>query len=151
MNPSDWISIVAICTSLVIALGGFVFNYMTNKENLKARRIDIVTENSIEAFRELVEKLNLFILERTLDEQGDKLGIRVELPHGAVDDLFHTYSKYGLYYPSTIGQDILSLANSFSRKSEFKDNNVALPKARELIDRIQKHLGVETEEKRAKK
>jgi hypothetical protein len=53
MTPSDWIAIGA----LVVAIASIVFNYLTNRENIKARRVEIVTEKSVEIFREFVVRL----------------------------------------------------------------------------------------------
>ena len=55
MASSDWIAIGA----LIVAIVSIVFNYLTNKENIKARRAEIAVENSFEAFREVIEKLHL--------------------------------------------------------------------------------------------
>jgi hypothetical protein len=135
---------------LIVAFVSVLFSYLSNRENIKARRAEIVTEKSIEAFRDLVEKLNLFVLEKSVNKQGGKLGFGIELPQKARDDLFEIYYKYGLYFPGTIRKDILSLADSFTPRSEIKDNTIAITKAQRLIDRIQKHLGIETKEKRTK-
>jgi hypothetical protein len=60
MSPSDWIAIAALGASVLISIAGFFFSYFTQKENIKARRAEIVAEKSIEVFRELVEKMNEF-------------------------------------------------------------------------------------------
>jgi len=64
MIPSDVIALGALClsgfallVSVFISILGFVFNYYNNQQNIKARRAEIVTENSLEAFRELVGRL----------------------------------------------------------------------------------------------
>ena len=70
MQPSDWIAIAALAASVIISIAGFWFNYKTNQENIKARRADIAVEKSIEAFRELIEKIyNL------LNTEGEEKGI----------------------------------------------------------------------------
>ena len=123
MSSADWIAIAAICSSLLIAVAGFLvsvvgffFNYMTNKENIKARRaeivteksIEIVTEKSIEVYRELLEyigllrinialfkrKLDTTILNHTLSRASDLQSFIVKnffyLPYAISDDLLDT-------------------------------------------------------------
>jgi len=53
MTPSDWIDL----GPLAVALASMVFIFLTNSQNIRAKRADLITEKSVDAFVEFVAKM----------------------------------------------------------------------------------------------
>ena len=153
MEPSDWIAIVALAASAIISIAGFLFNYRTNRENIRARRADLVAEKSIEAYREVVERLRKV-----------EVAVRVE---GNLDDAIELWKslvdashKYSFYFPTTISNDFSDIlyneleeilheervSDGVHDELEDADWQIVRSKLDVLLFRMQKYMGMEREE-----
>jgi len=146
MTPSDWVAIGA----LIVAAITILFNYLIHKDNIRARREDLTKEKSIEAYRDLIEKfllLKLSIIDKNL-AQAIK----------ARNECFYSVLEHRLYLPKTLHDDIGNVLRKFMKY--IKNNNddqviivepeqwrQANAELNTIIERLQKHIGVETEEK----
>ena len=119
----------------------------TNKQNIKARRADIATEKSIEAYREFVEKaIDIPLVEFAAMED-------------AIFEWTTVYQKNRLYFPKSISNDFYDVLSEWTNLIENKKNDKltedevqqiyrnCTTKLGGVIDNIQKHIGLETEEK----
>lgn len=154
-TPDNWIAFAAICASVIVSVAGFFFSFFTNRANIKARRIEIVTEKSIEAYRELVGILEWFVSgyssSEWLTEDGSKKAREM------VNECLELHTKYSVYFPRTISRDIFKVLGMWHDAITFKSKQDNLNEFVKLMHhatnetinlkrRIQKHIGVETKE-----
>jgi hypothetical protein len=146
MEPSDWIAIVA----LVVAAGSIFFNHLTNRENIKARRAEIVVEKSMEAYREIAEKIQAIRPATT----GKVLTENSQLAFDAIEDCVNTIQKYRFFLPKEISRELRHKTSTIDllirEKAVFHNASGLASQIEEiepLIESMQKHLGIETEAK----
>ena len=155
MEPSDWIALAALAASVIISIAGFWFNYKTNKENIRARRTEIVTEKSIEAYREVVEKITALVLEVGNGVNGSESARQFRKTLELFEkDAKKTVAKYILYLPGSVGSDFTAVLNSLhelvENKSSFsvedqKKFEMIINEYGNLLERVQKFIGLEGE------
>ena len=158
MTPSDWTAIGIAVTSLIISLVGFWLNYKTNQDNIKARRAEIVTEKSIEVYREFVEILNnisnilwSMVLFDESESEISKANTQQwrEKAADAMVNCLHFLDKYRIYFPTTIHGDFIKIFTRWGRVPDEADENVdklmtsISSDVKKLIERIQRHIGVD--------
>lgn len=148
MTPSDWIALGA----LAVAAASIVFGYLTNKANIKARRAEIAMEKSIEAYCEIVEKI-ITLRRATVSKlfiSKDK-----QSAYKASLDCTDAINKYRFLLPEAIGNDLSKQAAWIShfiwKETDFTDEDhkrleKEIASIEAIINRMQKHLGVETKE-----
>jgi len=163
MTPSDWIAAGA----LAVAFISILVNLLVHKDNIKARRAELVTEKSIEAYRDLVENLyrieaNIFIfrIAEGFSESKEKVDDNL-LPDAveAADECYKLIERYRVYFPSRVvdstrkvlGQWVeLAGYQSGATKEEIDKEFELLEAAKKstanLIKVIQKLIGVEVKE-----
>jgi hypothetical protein len=100
MEASDWIAIAALGASVIISIAGFWFNYKTNKENIRARRADLVTEKSIDAYREIVGMLEAVSIHAYRHEY--------EEARAALEKVDKSYRSNRVYFSEEIASKISS-------------------------------------------
>lgn len=146
MTPSDWIAIGA----LIVAALSIFSNYLINMENNTARRENITKEKSVEAYRELIEKF--LILKFKIINKNLMQAIK------ARDDCFYSVLEHRLYLPEKLHDDVGTVLRKFMKYTKFnigdpieeidpEDWRQACLELNKIIERLQKHIGVETEEK----
>lgn len=151
MTPSDWIALGA----LAVAAASIIFGYLNNQANIKARRAEIAIENSIEAYREVVEKLHTLLIEvdRCRAEDINQVSTKT-------DNFLLVFYKYRLYFPREMGQEIVELTNEihslFSKtdavtEDDHKKFDGIMERLRNFIERLQDHIGLEVEYASVKK
>ena len=166
MTPSDWIAVGA----LFVAVASMIFGYLTNRANIKARRAEIATEYTIEAFRKLVE--NIRVVETStsaslfIDGVPTPLRFKIEESKGkqaaeAAIECMEFVIQYGVYFPNTIVNSAYEVLQQWGdlgedRDGEWNEENyevliAAHEKTARLIERIQKHIGVEPKERTKRK
>jgi len=115
MTPSDVIAVGALClsafalfVSVFISIMGFVFNYLTNRQNIKARCDNLITDKSIEAYREIVEKIIELQSKLTFDElQGEEKIIKFyQNLNEAYNECQRIFCKYRYYLPKKLAGDL---------------------------------------------
>lgn len=145
MTPSDFIALGA----LIVAAFTILFNYLINKENLRAKRENIAKEKSVEAYRKLIEKFLLLkfkILNKNLSQAIN-----------ARDDCFYALLENRLYLPRQLHDDIGDVLRKFMKYTDVKNVDAIEgmdpdrwrqinEDLNKLIERLQIHIGVETEE-----
>lgn len=159
MEPSDWISISALAASVIISLAGFWFNYKTSKENIRARRAEIVTEKSVDTYRELVEKMGkieTYIAEIEMENPSKGFEEKQAQLTNKLSDLQEFLDKHRVYFPKTISKRLFHLLLQFHKfLSRYRTGD----RGEELLDlwatiniefesnleQIQKQIGVEIE------
>ena len=102
-NIEGWTTIGA----LVIAAISLVSNHLTNKDNLRSRRENIVKEKSIEAYRSLVQKF--LILKFNIINKNISEAIK------ARNECFYTLIEYRLYLPQKLHDDIGTILRKFMK------------------------------------
>jgi hypothetical protein len=161
MTPSDWIAVGA----LFVAVAGIIFGYLTNRAHLKARRAEIATEYTLEAFRKLVE--NIRVVESStsaslfIDGVPTPLRFKIEESKGkqaaeAALECMELVTKYGVYFPNTIVESAFEVLQEWgelgdNKGGEWNEKDYELliavhEKTARLIERIQKHIGIEPKE-----
>ncbi len=161
MNSSDWIAVGA----LFVAIAGILFGYLTNRANIRARRAEIATEYTLDAFRKLVE--NIRVVESSAsaslltDGVPTPLRYKIDESKGlqaaqAARACMEFVTQYGVYFPNTIvdsAYEVLQLWGDLGdnqggewNEERYQSLIAAHEKTARLIERIQKHIGVEPEE-----
>ena len=115
----------------------------------------MTTEKSIEAFREVVEKLEWFLSENSssgwVEDEGSKNAQETVL------ECMVLLTKFSFYFPRTISSStykVLGLWHDINTKKNKKDDVEELAKmmhnasneTMKLIERIQEHVGVDKKE-----
>ena len=129
MEASDWIAIAALGATVIVSIVGYAFNYLTNKDNIRAKRAEIVMERNVEAFREVAEKI-VAVMDSADRYFRDKES--VERVKEAVKDFRETFTKNFIYIPadvstqtfgitSAILEHIESDANSLENRKQLED------------------------------
>lgn len=166
MTPSDWIAIGA----LVVAVAGILFGYLINRANIKARRAEIAAEYTLEAFRQLVE--NIRVVESStsaslfIDGVPTPLRFKIEESKGrdaadAARACMEFVTQYSVYFPNTIVESAFEVLQGWgdlgdNQSGEWNDEHyqslvAAHEKTARLIERIQKHIGIEPQERLKRK
>jgi len=166
MTPSDWIALGA----LFVAFAGIIFGYLTSRANIKARRAEIAIENSLEAFRKLVE--NIRVVESStsaslfIDGVPTPLRFKIEESKGkqaaeAALECMEFVTQYGIYFPNTIVDSAFEVLQQWGdlgdnkggewSEEDYESLIAAHEKTVKLIERIQKHIGVEPKERLKRK
>lgn len=158
--PDNWVTIL----SLAVAALAIIIPYFSNLLNIKARRIEIVTEKSIEAYRELIQKIKVvehLFYRRTHEkfipfeieirkykeigalefehEQGySSKVVRVAM---AINECYEVFESNRIYFPGVLAKDIEALLYRWSELGDPREKQMA-------SDEIWKELGLikQTEE-----
>lgn len=114
-TPDNWITIAALFITPLVTIAGFIFSYVTNQANIKAKRADIITEKSIEVFREFVERLNIILnkIKLALELYGEAFENRDDITFNEaqktgkeiIDAMSRCYDfnlKYRIYFPTPL-------------------------------------------------
>ena len=166
MTPLEWIAIGA----LFVAAISMIFGYLTNRANLKARRTEIATEHSLEAFRKLVEYLRVVETSTSADlfTGGVSIPLRFKIKESkgkpaaeAALECMELVTKYGVYFPNTIVESAFEVLQEWGNLGDDKGREwnekdyeslvAAHEKTAWLIERIQKHIGIEPKERLKRK
>jgi hypothetical protein len=150
MTTSDWTAIAAIGASVIFFVGNLIFNYYTNKQNIKAKRADIATEKSIDAFREVVEAFQVF-----------KACIYYDDYKGAIEadqSIINILRKYCFYFPGPFYyNEFIRIYSEFERYisdkgmpkliEKYKDNfEITNTEFNDIVTSLQKHVGLKVVE-----
>ena len=146
--PDNWIAI----GGLAVAALGILVPYFTTKAIIRARRIEIVTEKSIEAYREMAEKMIDLTDAILFSEFEQANALRVEC--------LKIIGRYRFYYPLSLGKEIddfirnktKTVQDRFEnryRAGGLKDEDKPLvdnmaKEFQKLIKRLQEYAGVKT-------
>ena len=166
MPDNNWIAI----GSLAVAALGILVPYLTNKMNIKARHADIVTEKSIEVFREFVAKLtkvHRLFSDIALPTNATALEKHIEVSTEAstklrqqMDDCQMFIDDYQLYFPEAISQSVVDLLFYwFTFAGKCEEENMMQQELIELyatagsklgsvVEQIQGHIGIVETKKR---
>jgi hypothetical protein len=161
MISSDWIAVGA----LFVAVASILFGYLTNRATIKARRTEIAAEYTLEAFRKLVE--NIRVVESStsaslfIDGVPTPLRFKIEESKGmqaaeAARTCMEFVTQYGVYFPNTIVDSAYEVLQEWGdlgnnkdgewNEEDYKSLIAVHEKTAKLIERIQKHIGVEAKE-----
>ena len=166
MTPSEWIAVGALFVAVVTV----IFGYLTNRANIRARRIEIATANSLEAFRKLVENIRVVETNTSaslfVDGVPTPLRFRIEESKGkqaaqAALECMEFVTQYGIYFPNTIVDGTFEVLQQWvdlsdSKGDEWNEKNyesliAAHEKTARLIERVQNHRGIEPKERLKRK
>jgi len=160
MASSDIIAIVAIVISAIVTTVSITISYKMNKENIKSKLTEIAFDKRLEAYREIMEKIDVvsdsLIELTTLDKDNEiKQSNVYSQAIGSIDDFEKTLGKYRIYivgdldarikeyrqlHSQLLGQWIKNNPD-LEKLDEF--NSKATKKANEIQRAIQKTLGIQ--------
>ena len=149
MTSSDWIAIGA----LVVACLSIISNYLTNRENIKARRAEAVTEKSLEIYRQLLERLNSVI----------NLGSDTDLTPDKTREFNNAYNEFSqfananiLFIPSSIALELDNMQDAIGNLVDAKNKayesekdfvwlekyEIANKQYEKLVSKLQEYIGL---------
>lgn len=166
MTTTEWITLGA----LFVAVISIIFSYLTSRTNLKARRVEIATEHALEAFRKLVEYIRVVESSTSaslfIDGVPTPLRFKIEESKGkqvteAAQECVQLVTTYGVYFPNTIVESAFEVLQEWGDlcdtgqkewgEKDYESLVAAHEKTSRLIERIQKHVGIEPKERLKRK
>jgi hypothetical protein len=175
MTGENMIAIVAIVVSGIISLSTLIASFYTNRANNKAKLVEIAYQKRLEAFSKIVETITeieeirssvigfRMTVQNFMDEQGCDSEDEVEddlmsmLCHTAekfifrLVDLRSDWSKYSIYLPSDISEEVLKYINTYRRAGlvarhnviKITDDIISKPPNSKIIPAMQKFIGLQ--------
>lgn len=146
LDGSDLVAIIALILSAIISTVTLVVTYKTNKENNRAKRLEIALAHQLTALQALTEQLHTLA-----DKMSDHVKIKEEsftfskYKTNLIDAYLNVLNfsvKTAIYFPKNVEQQIWNLLRVFSSDFEVIEQFTSFnDEAREYVSKSYKRLG----------